>query len=144
MLQDVQRKHQEEKADNEKVDIAWYDGQLYTVLSLVCQGDALTTVRQVRDQGGCRGSKAWYQLTREVAGKTGTRLLKLSDKAHNPRAISNYKEARGILNNWDEDVKEYEKCVGQKMAFLKNQNDIFAEHATHWPPPRYREGRSSS
>ena len=99
VLADVQQKHRDELVKNDKLDISWYDSQLHIALALVCVGDALTTVRQVRDQGGCRGAKAWHQLTREVAGKTGTKLLKASDKAHNLKAITHDKEARGLLNH---------------------------------------------
>ena len=34
--------------------------------------------------------RGWWQMTREVAGKTGVRLERLSDKVHHPKKVTAY------------------------------------------------------
>ena len=53
------------------VDLLWYDQQLYSLLVLLCKGDALSMARSVEDDTVVRGARSWYRITRDVAGKSG-------------------------------------------------------------------------
>ena len=59
-------------------------------------------------------------MTREVAGKSGTRILKLSEKVHTPKAITSYKDAEAQLKDWENVMEEYVKLAGQDLAPLKH------------------------
>ena len=59
-----------------------------------------------------------------MAGKSGTRILKLSEKAHSPKPIQNYKDAQVILNQWETDLKDFAKLVGQDLAPLTKMNTV--------------------
>ena len=118
-------------ADNEKkdypgVDLFWYDQQLYSVLVLLCKGDALNLTRSVEDDPAIRGSRAWYRLTRDVAGKSGRRLKKLSKKCHHPAPIVSYREAKQQLTAWEQDLTELSRMEKQDLSEV-TKVDIICE-----------------
>ena len=89
-------------------------------------GAPLGTVRSVRERTGIRGSLAWFRITREIAGRSGVRLERLSDKVHHPPKITSYSTAVTMLTSWEASCRELEKLEGQglseisKRTILKN------------------------
>ena len=77
------------KGDNAP-DLAWYDGQLYGVLSLLCSGAALSAVKNMREEHGVGGTKLWWKLTRDVANKSGVRLERLAFVVQHPKPITDF------------------------------------------------------
>ena len=116
-------KQREMAQKNPDIDLAHYDEQFYGVLSLQCEGTALQTVKNQREDVGVRGANAWWKLTREVAGKTGVRLEHLADKVHNPKAFT-YKEGLAHLEQWETDRRELEKIEGQGLSDLTKRTTL--------------------
>ena len=92
--------------------------QLYGVLSMVTEGNALQTVMNVAETYDLRGAMAWHRLTRDATGKTGARLKRLADAVHRPKEISRYSDAPNQLNVWETNVKELVKIEGQQLSEL--------------------------
>ena len=80
-------------------DFAWYDDQLYSMLTLFCVGNAITTVKGCREEK-CRGGRSWWRLTRDVASKSCVRLERLASAVHHPNAITDYKTGKAQLEAW--------------------------------------------
>ena len=78
-LDALTQKARAESQHDPTVDLHWYDEQLYTVMTLLLTDTPLQTVKNLREYTGVRGCKAWHQVTREVAGRTGVRLERLAD-----------------------------------------------------------------
>ena len=114
----TQAGHDAKRDELVDVDLDHYDEQLYSVLSLLCVGTPLQTVRNQRENYGVRGQGAWYKLTREVAGKTGVRLERLADLVHNPKPITSYKDALAMLEKWESQRLELEKLEEQSLSDL--------------------------
>ena len=76
--------------------LEYLNDQLYGVLSMVTEGNALNVVMNVVDYYDLRGAMAWHRLTRDATGKTGARLKRLADAVHRPKAITNYGDALEI------------------------------------------------
>ena len=123
---ELQHKAQQTAQEDPKVDILWYDEQLYGVLSLITTSTALQTVKNLRDHEGVRGCKAWYQITREVAGRSGVRLERLADRVHHPKPMSSYKEAMARLIEWENDCKELAKLEKQPLSDLTKRTTLRA------------------
>ena len=123
-LIDIEEKQEEEKSANYKSDLKWFNNQLYSILSLVCTDDALQVVKNLREEGPTRGFRAWYQLTREVAGKSGVRLEKLSDRVHHPKPMKGYHEGLAVLAKWKEDLRELAKIEGQNLSGLTKRTAL--------------------
>ena len=115
-LLDLEEKQVQEQQAGQKSDLPWFNNQLYSILSLICTDDALQVVKNLREEGPTRGFRAWYQLTREVASKSGVRLEKLSDKVHHPKPMKNLHEGLAVLARWKEDLRELTKIQGQPLA----------------------------
>ena len=98
-------------------DTGKYDEDIYSILSLLTKGSAFTLVKNVRDRVGYRGSVAWYQITREVAGRSGIRLERLSDRVHHPPKITSYSAAQQLLASW-------EAAVGSRICKTRGPRDI--------------------
>ena len=99
-------------------ELEYLNEQMYGILSHVIEGDALETLMNLSDEHSTRGIWSWYRLTREAAGKTGARLKRLSDKAHRPKKIIDYKDARVQLTAWDTTLKQLKKVEGQELSDL--------------------------
>ena len=123
---ELQHKAQQTAQEDPKVDILWYDKQLYGVLSFITTSTALQTVKNLRDHEGVRGCKAWYQITREVAGRSGVRLERLADRVHHPKPMSSYKEAMARLIEWENDCKELAKLEKQPLSDLTKRTTLKA------------------
>ena len=80
---------------------------------MVCTGSALQTVKNLREDSEARGVRAWFQLTRGVAGKSGVRLERLANRVHHPKPITGYAKGKAQLISWDEDLKELAKLENQ-------------------------------
>ena len=102
-----------------------FDDQLYNLLSMLAAGPALTTVKNVRETHGCRGSLAWHRITRDVAGKSGHRLERLLDRVHHPPKISTYANAEQMLMNWQAACIDLEKLEKQ---LLKVETKVLLLH----------------
>ena len=102
-LEVVRAKHEAENSDGlgNGVDMIYFNKEVYSILSMLCEGDALQTVKNLREDFHGRGFRAWYQLTREVAGKSGVRLERLADRVHKPKVITDYKLGHAMLTKWD-------------------------------------------
>ena len=87
------QKARDEARHNPSVDLFSYDEQLYGVLSLLAVENLLQTVKNMREETGIRGCKAWYAITREVAGRSGVRLEGLAKRVHHPKPITQYKDS---------------------------------------------------
>ena len=97
-----------------------FDEDLYQILSALTTGPPLQIVKNVKDCYGHRGSLAWYKLTRDVAGRTTSRLSKLASKVNAPTKITSYKTAEIHLNQWENDLQELEKMQKQIIPdFMK-------------------------
>jgi hypothetical protein len=105
-------------------DLAWFNNQLYSILSLICKGDALRVVKNLREEIPTRGFRAWYQLTREVASKSGVRLEKLSDRVHHPKPMKSYQDGLAALAKWKEDVRELVKIEGRELAEITKRTSL--------------------
>ena len=103
--------------------MTWFNNQLYAILSLLCKDDALQVVKKLREQPDVRGFKAWHQLTREVASKSGVRLERLSDRVHHPKPMKGYADGLAALAKWTEDVRELEK-MGQTVAEITKRTAL--------------------
>ena len=57
-------------------------------------------------------------MTREVAGKTGVRFERLSDKVHHPTKIAAYQNAKSLLKDWDQNCQDLAKVEGQSISEL--------------------------
>ena len=121
---DIAALAREESAKDPKVDDNWMDSQLYSVLSMKLLLDPLQSLKGAKDKIGCRGSVAWHRVTREVAGKSGVRLERLSDKAHYQKKIESYADALQQLRSWEQDVKDLAKIEGQAMADLTKRTTL--------------------
>jgi len=106
------------------VDMQYFNKEVYSILSMLCEGDALQTIKNLREDFHGRGFRAWYQLTREVAGKSGVRLERLADRVHKPKVITDYKLGHAMLTKWDADVKEIAKLDGQQISDLTKRNTL--------------------
>ena len=101
---------------------AWCDDQLYTILSLKCQGAELQVVRNLREYDGYRGANGWYKLTREVSQKSGARLDNLTELALNPKHIKNYSDAVSFIEKWENDCMELRKIEEQDLTDKTKKN----------------------
>ena len=115
-IDELREKARAQAVQDPAVDLTWYDEQLYNVLGLVCQSTPLQTVKNLREAVGVRGCRSWWQITREVAGKSGVRFERLSDRVHHPKPCASYKDALEKLTAWDNDVKELAKLEGQGLS----------------------------
>ena len=106
------------------VKLDWYDDQLYSVLSLLCTDSALAAVKNVRDEYGVRGAKAYWKITREVASKSGVRLERLADIVHHPKQITDYKMGKQMLEHCEAKRKELEKIEGQPLSDLTKRTTL--------------------
>ena len=82
---------------NNNFDLSWCDEQLYAMLVHLCTGTALGSVKLMREERGTRGSNSWFRLTRDVAGKSGSRLEHLADKVHHQKPFSSWHTAMSVL-----------------------------------------------
>ena len=106
------------------VKLDWYDDQLFSVLSLLCTGSALASVKNVREEYGVRGAKAYWKIMREVASKSGVRLERLADIVHHPKQITDYKVGKQMLEHWEAKRKELEKIEGQPLSDLTKRTTL--------------------
>ena len=123
-LDSLTQKARAEAQHDPGVDLLWYDEQLYSVLSLLSVETPLQTVKNVREDTGIRGCKAWYAITREVAGRSGVRLERLADRVHHPKPITQYKDGMAQLAKWDNDMKELAKIEGQGISELTKRTTL--------------------
>ena len=105
------------------VKLDWDDDQLYSVLSLLCTDSALASVKNVREEYGVRGAKAYWKITREVASKSGVRLERLADIVHHPKQID-YAKGKQMLDHWEAKRKELEKIEGQPLSDLTKRTTL--------------------
>ena len=98
------------------VDGETFDEHRYNLLSMLAAGSCLTTVKNVRESHGIRGSLAWHRITRDVAGKSGHRLERLLNRVHHPPKISSYSNAEQMLTNWQAACIELEKLEKQNIS----------------------------
>lgn len=101
-----------------KIKMDWYDDLLCGIVSLLCTDSALASVKNVREEYGVRGTKAFWKITREVASKSGVRLERLADIVHYPKQITDYKMGKQMLERWEAKRKELEKIGGQPLSDL--------------------------
>ena len=109
-------KAQAVRASEPSVDLHWYDQQLFSILAMKTDASALQIVKNMNSDTPVRGCRAWFRMTRDVAGRTGSRLAKLLRKAHYPKKIASYATALSDLMTWDTDVKELEKIEARAMS----------------------------
>ena len=98
------------------VDIHWYDQQPFSILAMKTDASALQIVKNVKSDTPVRGCRAWFRMTRDVAGRTGSRLAKQLRKAHYPNNIASNATALSDLMTWDTDVKESENIEARAMS----------------------------
>ena len=91
---------------------------------MLCTGSALSSVKNVREEYGIRGAKAYWKITREVASKSGVRLERLADIVHHPKMITDYKVGKQMLENWEAKRKELEKIEGQALSDLTKRTTL--------------------
>ena len=89
-----------------------------SIVAFVAEGNALNTVINLQEAHDVRGSQSWYRLTRDATGKTGARLKRLAAKVHQPKHITDYKNALVELTNWDSNLKDLVKIEGQGLSEL--------------------------
>ena len=123
-LIDMDEKQAEDTHSGVRSDLAWFNNQLYSILSLICKDDALQVVKNLREEIPTRGFRAWYQLTREVASKSGVRLEKLSDRVHHPKPMKSYQDGLAALAKWKEDVRELVKIEGRELAEITKRTSL--------------------
>ena len=119
----VEDKKKDIKAIDPLIDLGWYDEQLYNLLCLKTEGAALQTVKNQRENHGTRRANMWYNLTHEVAGKTGVRLERLADLVHNPKVIT-YKERFAQLEKQEAQRLEPEKIEVQGLPDLTKSTTL--------------------
>ena len=109
--------------------LEYLNDQLYGVLSMVTEGNALGVVMNLMDNHDLRGAQSWFRMTRDAAGKTGPRMRKLRKLVHHPKNISKYSDALSQLIDWESNMKELAVLEGQQLA-----EGTKAEILTHMLP----------
>ena len=121
-IKDQDGEPDQEKIAEYKVEtgfaVEYLNDQLYGILAFVAEGNALNTVINLQEAHEVRGFHAWYRLTRDATGKTGTRLKRLTAKVHQPKQITDYKNALVDLTAWDTSLKDLVKIEGQNLSEL--------------------------
>ena len=98
--------------------------ELYSILSMKTEADPLQITNGERENYSYRGAAAWHKITREVAGKTGTRLERLADKVHHPKQIESYADAMAQLNKWKLNCAELAKIEGQQISDITKRTTL--------------------
>ena len=111
-------------AENKITDMtpSWVDNQLFTILSLKCQGAELQVVKNLREFEGYRGVNSWFKLTREVSQKSGARLENLTELALSPKQVKNYSDAISYIEKWENDCMELKKIENQDLTDKTKRN----------------------
>ena len=116
--------HTSEQGKNDKIDVKWMNRELYSILSLKTEADPLQISKGEKENYAFRGAAAWHRITREVAGKTGTRLERLADKVHHPKKVESYADALAAVNKWKLNCAELAKIEGQQISDITKRTTL--------------------
>ena len=76
----------------------------------------LQTLKFLRETHGTRSANSWYQLTREVARKSGVRLEALADRVHHPKPSQSYHTIVAVLECREADRHELQKMEEHALS----------------------------
>jgi hypothetical protein len=75
-----------------------YSAELYDILCQVCEGDAMSILKNVMD---CSGARAWQRLWRKYNPKTMARRIVMLTEVTGPARIADVKEVEKAINSWE-------------------------------------------
>ena len=107
------------------------DGQIYTALGLLVQGDALDKLRQVPPGSGL---EAWRRIVAYYEPMNRGHKLKVLQRIINPKAPQGMSTLKA-LESWEESISGYEKRFQTKVdadammgALLQMLPEVLREH----------------
>ena len=94
-------------------DVAKMSGELYSVLSQYCSGEALTVVRSVST---FEGLWAWQKLHRKYSPRTMARAIRLMADVAGPRPVKELQDVETALSTWEEKTRRLEAEFGERLS----------------------------
>ena len=90
-----------------------YSAELYDVLCQLCEGDAMSIMKNV---GDCSGARAWQRLWRKYNPKTMARRISMLTEVTNPVKITDVKEVEKAINSWEEKYTKLHNEFGETLS----------------------------
>ena len=90
-----------------------YSAELYDILCQVCDGDAMSILKNVED---CSGARAWQRLWRKYNPRTMARRIMMLTEVTCPPRITELKDVEQAINSWNEKYTKLCNEFGEKLS----------------------------
>ena len=98
-----------------KMDMKWYNTQLWSILTLNCTGEALGRIKNLEGKTTTRGFSAWLRVTKDFRGMSAQRLIGLVERIYSPIRAKKTADVPLAIEAWEMSLGEYERHTEQSV-----------------------------
>lgn len=111
-------------AQDNNIDMKWYNSQLWAVLTRNCTGDALKRIMNLESQTETRGTNAWMKTTKDFRCMSAQRFIGLVGRVYNPTRVKKLEDLEMVMETWDSYTMEYQNYTKQDVPEIAKRYSL--------------------